>query len=312
LHKALREVLGTHVQQKGSQVTAERTRFDFSHNAPLSADEMTRIEHRVNAEIVANPATQARVLPLDEAKKTGAMMLFGEKYDHEVRVLDIGSSRELCGGTHVVRTGDIGLFKVVSEGGVAAGVRRIEAITAGDALSHVQQLQANIEQMAQSLKIAPLELPTRLNQVLEQLRQLDKQLATLKAQQAASQVDELVRQAVPVQLLNSSVTLQVLVATLADGDAQALRYMAGLLKDKLKSAAIVLASIEGDKVQLLAAVTAQHMAQIKAGELVNFVAQQVGGKGGGKPDLAMAGGTQPAQLPEALSSVAAWIAQQGR
>ena len=302
MHKALREVLGTHVQQKGSLVNAERTRFDFTHNAPVSDAQVAQIEALVNAEILANAATQARVLPIEEAQKTGAMMLFGEKYGDEVRVLDIGSSRELCGGTHVQRTGDIGLFKIVAEGGVAAGIRRVEAVTGGNALAYLQQLEGAVNGLAGSLKATPAEVPGRVAALQEQLRALEKELTALKSRLASSQGDELLAQAVDVG------GIKVLAATLQGADAKALRETMDKLKDKLKTAAIVLAAVDGGKVQLAAGVTADCMGRVKAGELVNFVAQQVGGKGGGKPDLAMAGGTDAAALPAALASVAAWVA----
>jgi alanyl-tRNA synthetase len=303
MHKALREVLGGHVQQKGSLVNAERTRFDFAHNAPMSEAQIALVERIVNAEIIANAATRARVMPIDEAQKSGAMMLFGEKYGDEVRVLDIGSSRELCGGTHVERTGDIGLFKIVAESGVAAGVRRVEAVTGGHALAYLQSLEGLVNGLAGSLKSAPAEVPARLTQLLDQVRSLEKEIASLKGRMASSQGDELVAQAVDVK------GLKVVAAVLDGADAKALRETMDKLKDKLKSAAIVLAVVEGGKVQLAAGVTADRIGKLKAGELVNFVAQQVGGKGGGKPDMAMAGGTDPARLDAALASVRAWVAE---
>jgi alanyl-tRNA synthetase len=303
MHKALREVLGAHVQQKGSLVNAERTRFDFAHNSPMSDAQIAQVEAIVNAEILANAATQARVMPIDEAQKVGAMMLFGEKYGDEVRVLDIGSTRELCGGTHVARTGDIGLFKIVAEGGVAAGVRRVEAVTGDGALAYLQQLEGTLGGVAASLKVAPAEVPARVQGVLEQLRALDREIAALKGRLASSQGDALLAQAVDVN------GLKVLAATLEGADAKTLRETLDKLKDKLKSAAIVLAAVEGGKVQLAAGVTADATGRVKAGELVNFVAQQVGGKGGGKPDLAMAGGTDASALPKALASVAGWVGE---
>jgi alanyl-tRNA synthetase len=303
MHKALREVLGAHVQQKGSLVNAERTRFDFSHNAPVSDEQIATIEQMVNAEILANAATQARVLPLEEAQKTGAMMLFGEKYGETVRVLDIGSSRELCGGTHVGRTGDIGLFKVVAESGVAAGIRRVEALTGDNALAYIGETEKNLERVATLLKATPAEVPGRVGAVLDQVRALEKELEALKSRLAASQGDGLLAQAVDVK------GIKVLAATLQGADAKALRETMDKLKDKLKSAAIVLAAVDGGKVQLAAGVTADQMGKVKAGELVNFVALQVGGKGGGKPDMAMAGGTDAAALPAALASVVGWVAE---
>jgi len=307
MHKALREVLGTHVAQKGSLVNAERTRFDFAHNAPFTDAQIREVEAKVNAEILANAATEARVLPMEEAQKLGAMMLFGEKYGDTVRVLDIGTSRELCGGTHVQRTGDIGLFKIVAEGGVAAGIRRVEAVTGDNALAYLQQLESTVDGLAASLRAAPAEVPGRVAGVLEQVRALEKELAALKSKLASSQGDALLAKAVDVK------GMQVLAAMLDGADAKALRDTMFQLRGKLKSAAIVLAAVtrdkDGDKVQIAAGVTADRMGSIKAGELVNFVAQQVGGKGGGKPDLAMAGGTDASKLPEALASVAGWVGE---
>ena len=303
MHKALREVLGDHVQQKGSLVNAERTRFDFAHNAPLTDEQVRRIEALVNAEILANAATQARLMDIESAQKTGAMMLFGEKYGDTVRVLDIGNSRELCGGTHVTRTGDIGLFKVVGEGGVAAGVRRIEAVTGENALAYLQSLESTVAQAAGALKAPVAELTARVGQTLEQIKALEKEIAALKGKLASSQGDELLGRAVDVK------GLKVLAATLDGADAKTLRDTLDKLKDKLKSAAIVLAAVDGGKVQLAAGVTADSVGKVKAGELVNFVAQQVGGKGGGKPDMAMAGGTDPSGLAKALASVQGWVAE---
>jgi alanyl-tRNA synthetase len=303
MHKALREVLGDHVQQKGSLVNAERTRFDFAHNAPVTDVQILAIEAKVNEEIWANPATQARVMDIESAQKTGAMMLFGEKYGETVRVLDIGSSRELCGGVHVHRTGDIGLFKVVAESGVAAGVRRIEAVTGGNALAYLQSLEATVSKAAGSLKASPAELNSRIAQVLDQVKSLEKEMAALKGKLASSQGDELMTQAAEVK------GVKVLSALLPGADAKTLRDTMDKLKDKLKTAVIVLAAVEGDKVQLAAGVTSDTIGKVKAGELVNFVAQQVGGKGGGKPDMAMAGGTDATHLDAALESVRAWVAE---
>ena len=303
MHKALREVLGSHVQQKGSLVTPDRTRFDFAHGAPVSDAEIRRIEDLVNAEILANAATQARVMDIESAQKTGAMMLFGEKYGETVRVLDIGTSRELCGGTHVRATGDIGLFKVVAESGVAAGVRRIEAVTGANALTYLQSLEAAVAQAAGLLKAPTDQLQGRIAQVLDQVKGLEKEIAALKGKLASAQGDELLAQAVDVK------GLKVLAARLEGADAKVLRETLDKLKDKLKTAAIVLATVDGDKVQIAAGVTADSVGRVKAGELVNFVASQVGGKGGGKPYMAMAGGTQPDGLPKALASVADWVSQ---
>jgi alanyl-tRNA synthetase len=303
MHKALREVLGSHVQQKGSLVNAERTRFDFAHNAPVTDAEIRQIEAQVNAEILANAAAQARVMDIESAQKTGAMMLFGEKYGETVRVLDIGSSRELCGGTHVKATGDIGLFKIVSEGGVAAGVRRIEAVTGANALAYLQSLEDTVTQAAGALKAQPAELNARIQQVLDQVKALEKELAAAKGKLASAQGDELLTQAVDVK------GIKLLVAKLEGADAKTLRDTMDKLKDKMKTAVIVLTAVDGEKVQIAAGVTADTVGKVKAGELASFVAAQVGGKGGGKPDMAMAGGTNPAALPAALASVQAWVAE---
>ncbi len=303
MHKALREVLGGHVQQKGSLVNAERTRFDFAHNAPVTDEQIRRVEAIVNAEILANAGATAQVMALDDAQKSGAMMLFGEKYGDTVRVLSIGSSKELCGGTHVKATGDIGLFKIVAESGVAAGIRRVEAVTGDNALAYLQSLEDTVGQVAGALKATPAELPVRLGAVLDQVRALEKEIAALKGKLASAQGDELLAQAVDIK------GLKVLAAVLQGADAKTLRDTLDKLKDKLKTAAIVLAVVEGGKVQLAAGVTADSTGKVKAGELVNFVAQQVGGKGGGKPDMAMAGGTDPSRLAEALAGVAGWVGE---
>ena len=303
MHKALREVLGAHVQQKGSLVNAERTRFDFAHNAPMSDAQIRQVEQLVNAEVLANVAVKAELMPIEAAQKAGAMMLFGEKYGDEVRVLDIGTSRELCGGTHVQRTGDIGLFTIVAEGGVAAGVRRVEALTGDNALAYVQGLESTLGGVAGTLRVLKPDVPARVSALLDQVRGLEKELDALKGKLASTQGDELLAKAVDVG------GLKVLAAMLPGADAKALRETLDKLKDKLKSAAIVLAAVDGAKVQLAAGVTADRMGTIKAGELVNFVAQQVGGKGGGKPDMAMAGGTDPSRLSAALDSVRGWVAE---
>ncbi|MDO9143231.1 alanine--tRNA ligase [Rhodoferax sp.] len=301
MHKALREVLGGHVQQKGSLVNAERTRFDFAHNAPVTDAEIREIEARVNAEILANAATQAQVMDIESAQKTGAMMLFGEKYGESVRVLDIGSSRELCGGTHVARTGDIGLFSITAEGGVASGVRRIEAVTGFNALTYMQEMEAMLGGVAGSLKVTPSEVHARVGALLSQVRDLEKELTALKGKLASAQGDDLVLQAQDIQ------GVKLLVAQLEGADAKTLRDTMDKLKDKLKTAVIVLGVVDGAKVQIAVGVTPDTTAKVKAGELVNFVAGQVGGKGGGKPDMAMAGGTDPAKLAAALASVQGWV-----
>jgi alanyl-tRNA synthetase len=305
MHKALREVLGDHVQQKGSLVDAEKTRFDFSHNRPMTDDEIREVEARVNAEILQNLPTRARVLPIEEAKKTGAMMLFGEKYGDEVRVLDIGTSRELCGGTHVARTGDIGLFKVLAESGVAAGVRRLEATTGATALVMLNTQQQELREIAHKLNVPPMGgmVALAVTKLLDDKKLAEKELARLKSKVASSQGDDLVSQADDVG------GVKVLAAALEGADVKTLRETLDKLKDMLKSAAIVLGTSEGGKVTLIAGVTADLTSKLKAGDLVNFVAQQVGGKGGGRPDMAQAGGTDPSKLPEALASVRGWVAQ---
>jgi alanyl-tRNA synthetase len=301
MHKALREVLGPHVQQKGSLVDAERTRFDFSHNEPMTDEQVRRVEAIVNAEVLANSATSARIMKHDAALKAGALAFFGDKYGDEVRVLEIGSSRELCGGTHVARTGDIGFFKVTSEGGIAAGVRRIEATTGDGALAYVQGQEARLNEAAAALKTPPQEVAQKVAQILDSVKALEKELARLKSKLASSQGDELADQVVEVK------GVKLLAATLDGADARALREAMDKLKDKLKSAVIVLAAAEQGKVSLIAGVTSDLTSKLKAGDLVNFVAQQVGGKGGGRPDMAQAGGTSPEKLPEALASVRGWV-----
>jgi alanyl-tRNA synthetase len=303
MHKALRTVLGGHVSQKGSLVDADKTRFDFSHNGPVTADEIARIEALVNHEILENIATDAQLMSYDDAIKHGAMALFGEKYGDQVRVLGIGSSRELCGGTHVTRTGDIGLFKIVAESGVAAGIRRIEAVTGEHALALLQSLAARVNEAAAALKVQPEEITQRITQVQDQVRALEKELAALKSKMAAGQGDELVAQAVDVH------GIKVLAATLAGADVATLREVMDKMKDKLKTAAIVLAAVNDGKVSLIAGVTADATTKVKAGELVNFVALQVGGKGGGRADMAQAGGTDASGLPVALAAVAGWVGQ---
>jgi alanyl-tRNA synthetase len=303
MHKALREVLGQHVQQKGSLVNPARTRFDFAHQAPMSDDEIRRVERIVNREILANAEARARVMAFDDAVKSGAMALFGEKYGDSVRVMDIGSSRELCGGTHVARTGDIGFFKILSEGGVAAGIRRVEAVTGENALEVVQQQERELAEVAAAVKAQPQEIAARVGQVLEHVRTLEKELARLKSKAAASQGDDLAGQAAEVK------GVKVLAAALEGADAKALRETLDKLKDKLKSCVVVLGAAADGKASLIAGVSSDLTARVKAGELVNFVAQQVGGKGGGRPDMAQAGGTQPEHLAKALASVQAWVAE---
>jgi alanyl-tRNA synthetase len=301
LHKALREVLGAHVQQKGSLVDPQKTRFDFIHSSPVTDAELEKIEQIVNAEILANQATSAKSMSIDDAQKTGAMMLFGEKYGDVVRVLEIGSSKELCGGTHVQRTGDIGLFKVIAESGVAAGIRRIEAISGNLSLARMQKIETQLQTAAQILKSTPDDLENRVQQLLDQLREVEKELEKSQSKLAASQGDELMTKAVLVK------GIQVLATQFDVSDSKVLRETVDQLKNKLKSAVIVLGSKQDGKVQLIAGVTPDLISKLKAGELVNFVANQVGGKGGGKPDLAMAGGTEPENLSAALNSVISYV-----
>ena len=301
MHKALREVLGEHVQQKGSQVDPDKTRFDFAHGQPVTAGEIRRVEAIVNAEILANTATRARVMAIEAAQQTGAMMLFGEKYGDEVRVLDIGSSRELCGGTHVARTGDIGLFKVVAESGVAAGVRRIEAATGAGALAFIQQQEDTLSEAAERLHTQPAEVAARIAQIQEQVRTLEKELDRCKSRLANAQGDELTTAAIDIA------GTKVLVSSIEAADSKSLRELADKLRDRLKSCVIVLGSINDGKVALIAATTPDIAGKLKAGDLISFVAGQVGGKGGGKADMAQAGGTEPAKLPQALASVPGWI-----
>jgi alanyl-tRNA synthetase len=307
MHKALVDVLGSHVQQKGSLVNADRTRFDFTHNGPVSDEQVRDIEARVNAEILTNAATEARVMDIESAQKTGAVMLFGEKYGDSVRVLDIGNSRELCGGTHVQRTGDIGLFKVVAEGGVASGVRRIEAVTGNNALSYLQHLEDTVNTAAATVKAPVAELNDRIHHVLDHVKALEKEVAALKGKLASSQGDELITQSVDVTGKDGK-TFKLLVAQLEGADVKTLRDTMDKLKDKLKSAVVVLSVVDGAKVQIAVGVTADCTDKVKAGELVNYVAGQVGGKGGGKADMAMAGGTEPGKLADALASVRNWVA----
>jgi alanyl-tRNA synthetase len=302
MHKVLRDVLGSHVQQKGSLVDQEKTRFDFSHNAPMTDAQIREVETRVNRAIQANAAVSAQVMAYDDAIKHGAMALFGEKYGDNVRVIGMDKfSTELCGGTHVQRTGDIGLFKIVVESGVAAGIRRVEAITGEGAVAWLQQLDARVHEAAAALKAQPAELTQRIVQVQDHVKALEKELSALKSKLASSQGDELVNQAVDIN------GVKVLAALLEGADSKTLRETLDKLKDKLKSAAIVLSSVSDGKVSLIAGVTADATSKVKAGELVNFVAQQVGGKGGGRADMAQAGGTQPEHLPAALASVPAWV-----
>ncbi len=305
MHKALRDVLGSHVQQKGSLVDSAKTRFDFSHNAPLTGEQIRAVETRVNRAILANVAVSARLMAYDDAIKSGAMALFGEKYGDTVRVLGMGEfSTELCGGTHVRATGDIGLFKIVSEGGVASGVRRIEAVAGERALAWVEQTERHLMQVAELLKAGRDTVEDKVRQLLDKTRKLEKELDQLKGKLASGQGADLAAQA---EQING---IKVLAARLDGADAKALRDTVDQLKNKLGSAAVVLAAVSEGKVSLVAGVTADYQARIKAGELVNMVAQQVGGKGGGRADMAQAGGANPDALDGALRSVSSWVREQ--
>ncbi len=302
MHEELRVILGDHVQQKGSLVDDQKLRFDFSHFQPLTANEIRQIEDRVNAQIRLNKETTAQLMSIDDAKKTGAMMLFGEKYGETVRVLSIGSeSVELCGGTHVARAGDIGLFKIVMETGVAAGVRRIEAVTGELALKRFYEDEHHLEQLAHIMKTGRDDVLHKVEQMQQNQRKLEKELEQLKANLASQAGGDLASEAVDVKGIN------VLAAILEGADVKTLRDTVDQLKNKLGQAAIVLASIQGDKITMIAGVTKQETAKIRAGDLVNAVAQQCGGKGGGRPDMAQAGGNLPENLPAALNSVVQWV-----
>ncbi|MGE5625683.1 MAG: alanine--tRNA ligase [Bacillota bacterium] len=302
LHAALRQVLGTHVTQKGSLVAPDRLRFDFSHYQPVTPEELARIDDMVNAEVRRNEAADVRQMAYDEAIKFGAMALFGEKYGNVVRVMKFGDfSTELCGGTHVHRTGDIGLFKIVSEGGVAAGVRRIEALTGAGALAWVRGLQNVLKKTEEVLRAGQDDVAAKAEALLERNKQLEKQLSQLSGKLASNRGEELGSQAETIG------GAKVLAAAVDGVDAAALRELLDQLKNKLKSAVIVLGSAADGKVSLIAGVTPDLTAKVKAGELVNMVAQQVGGKGGGRPDMAQAGGNDPSKLGAALKSVPDWV-----
>ena len=304
MHAALRRVLGKHVEQKGSLVDAQRTRFDFSHGKPVAAEEIRAIEALVNGAVRDNLEVTARIMKYDEAIRAGALAFFGDKYGDEVRVLRMGDfSTELCGGTHVRRTGDIGFFKVVSESGVAAGIRRIEAVTGEGALQWVQAIEEEKNFVEAFFQAGGTALREKLKSEREEKKALERELGRLKARIASSQGADLAAQAVEVK------GAKILAATLEGADSKTLRDTLDQLKQKLKSAAIVLGAVHEGKVSLIAGVTADLTAKLKAGELVNYVAQQVGGKGGGRPDMAQAGGTDAAKLPDALQSVRAWVEQ---
>ncbi|MGA7802661.1 MAG: alanine--tRNA ligase [Gammaproteobacteria bacterium] len=302
LHAALRKVLGEHVQQKGSLVEPERLRFDFSHFEPVTPEQMETIERLVNEQIRLNADVQTEVMPIDQAMQAGAMALFGEKYGDRVRVLTMGDfSVELCGGTHVRRAGDIGLFKIISESGVAAGVRRIEAVTGERALDHVRETEAALQQIGELVKAGRDDAQSKVGQLVERTRKLEKELERVKAKLASQQGSDLTSQAVDVD------GTKVLAARLDGADPKVLRDTVDQLKNKLGTAAVVLAVVDGEKVSLAAGVTKDRTDRIKAGEMINAVAQQVGGRGGGRPDMAQAGGNQPEHLDDALQSVVGWV-----
>ncbi|MBE9516888.1 MAG: alanine--tRNA ligase [Proteobacteria bacterium] len=304
MHAALRAVLGEHVQQKGSLVDPRRLRFDFSHFEAVTPEQLTEIESMVNSEIRHNNTVSTQEMSIDAAMEAGAMALFGEKYGDDVRVVGMGEfSKELCGGTHVSRTGDIGLFRIVSESGVASGVRRIEAVTGDVALNYVRNKDEQLKNVASLVKAKGDDVVARVTQLNDRVRQLEKELAKMKGQAAAGSGDALLDQAVEIK------GVKVLAAKLDDADSKALRDTMDRLKDKLKEAIIVLASVDGDKVALVAGVTKDLSKKVKAGDLIKEVAAQVGGKGGGRPDMAQAGGTEPDKLPAALQSVAGWVAE---
>ncbi len=302
MHAALRQVLGAHVAQKGSLVDAERLRFDFAHNQPVNIDQIKEVERIVNQQIRLNAEVSADEMNKDEALKAGAMALFGEKYGDTVRVLRIGDfSTELCGGTHVSRAGDIGVFKIISETGTASGVRRIEAVTGAAAIERIEQSDSMLEQIAARLRSGRENLTERVDAMLEKNRQLEKELEQLKSKLASSSGNALTDQAVDIN------GIKVLAVKLENVEPKALREIVDQLKNKLGSTAIVLATVNGDNVSLVAGVSKDQTDRIKAGELVNVVATQVGGKGGGRPDMAQAGGNNPAALDSALAGVAGWV-----
>ncbi|HET9123222.1 MAG TPA: alanine--tRNA ligase [Acidiferrobacteraceae bacterium] len=303
LHAALKRVLGEHVQQKGSLVTAERLRFDFAHFEPLTQEQLDRIEREVNLAIRHNTDVATEVMPVDEALASGAVALFGEKYGDAVRVVRMGEfSTELCGGTHVQRTGDMGLFKIVAEAGVAAGIRRIEALTGARALDYLTGTERQVRRVAELLKTTPEEVDRRLDLLIQRVRGLEREVSQLQARHVANAGDELLSQAQDIK------GTTVLAACIPHAEGKGLRELLDRLKDRVQSGAIVLAAVDdARRVSLVAGVTRDLAGRVHAGELVNHVARQVGGKGGGRPDMAQAGGTNPDGLNEALLSVPAWI-----
>lgn len=301
MHKALQQVLGQHVEQKGSSVTDKQLRFDFSHGDPVSADEIAQVEALVNEQIRLNAEAQADIMSMDDALASGAMALFGEKYGDAVRVVNIGYSTELCGGVHVQRAGDIGLFKIVSESGVAAGVRRIEALTGANALEWVGSQQGHLQQIATQVKSGLQEVGTKVSQIVEKNRQLEKELNQLKSKLAAQAGSDLATEAETVN------GVQVLAKCLEGVDPKSLRDTVDQLKNKLGHAAVVLSTVKNGKVSLVVGITKAETKKIKAGDLLKHVAQQIDGKGGGRPDLAQGGGSNPDALAGALASVTTWV-----
>jgi len=309
MHAALRDVLGEHVEQKGSLVNPNYLRFDFSHNKAVSDEQLKQVEQIVNEQILGNAEVSKQIMSMEDAQEKGAMALFGEKYGDEVRVVSMGAitetgsefSIELCGGTHVNRTGDIGLFKILQESGIAAGVRRIEAVTGKTALDLVQDQEAKLKEIAAAVKSGTDSVVDRILQLNISNRQLEKELTQLKAKLASSAGTDLASQAEEINGVN------VLAAVVEGVDSKALRDTTDQLKNKLGSAVIVLGTVQGDKVSLVAGVTKDLIDRVKAGDLVNEVAQKVGGKGGGRPDMAMAGGNSPGELPKAISEVKQYL-----
>jgi len=297
-------VLGEHVTQKGSLVDADKLRFDFSHFEGVTAQELREIERMVNEEVRSNAMRETELMQIDDAKEKGAMALFGEKYDEEVRVVTLGSfSTELCGGVHVERTGDIGLVKIISEAGIAAGVRRIEAVSADSAMRYVEQQSDSLSQIASQVKSDVTGVNTKVEQMLARNKQLEKEIATLKQKLASQAGSDLASQAIDIN------GVKTLITQLEGVEAKALRGMVDELKNKMGSGIIMLATANEGKVSLIAGVTKDLTGKVKAGELVNLVAQQVGGKGGGRPDMAQAGGSQPENIASAIESVQPWLVE---
>ena len=303
MHKALREVLGQHVQQRGSMVNGDRTRFDFVHTSPMTAEQICEVEDIVNKEILRNTATHVRVMPLDEAKTTEAVMRFGEKYGENVRVLNIGSSCELCGGTHVQRTGDIGMFKIVSESGISAGVRRVEAVTGMSALRYTQKQEAIIHEVAEEFKAPTDEVVSKVVETVDHLKRAEKELDTIKVQLAQAGASSVAAKAEDIG------GAKLLVTEMKGVETKALRDSVDSLKDQLKSAAVVLVKVEDGKASIAVGVTKDLVSKVKAGDVVKFIAEKLGGKGGGRPDFAQGGGNAPADLSALLAQTKAFVAE---